>query len=272
MQKTKIKAEIILDSTSPAGSRLTTMRLTYPRFIHSEFMTHRAFSRNAASSRAIPISRTISQVIRDPAHPIHWGANKTGMQADSELQSAPRKLAIALWLGLRYVACVIAWLLAKIGLHKQVANRLLEPWIWIEVVVSSTEWQNFFDQRDHSMAQPEIHELARRMRAELEGSIPAVIPFGKWHLPFIDRAELAVYGIDTLKKVSVARCAGVSYGRFDIRSIEKDLELFDRLAANHPPHLSPLEHVATPMTELQRGNLIGWAQLRVQYEIRRIDR
>jgi thymidylate synthase ThyX len=194
------------------------------------------------------------------------------MQADSELQGARRKLAIALWLGLRYVACVIAWLLARVGLHKQAANRLLEPWIWVEVIVSSTEWRNFFDQRDHHMAQPEFRELAKCIRAEYDSSIPTVVAFGDWHLPFIDRAERAVYGIETLKKISAARCAAVSYGRFEIRPIEKDLNLFDRLAANWPPHLSPLEHVATPMTNLQKGNLREWSQLRAQYEIKRIDR
>src|SRR5690606_30080072 len=119
------------------------MQLRYPRFIHAEFMTHRAFSRNASSSRAIPVHKMLSQVWNDPATPIHWGASRPGMQAREELKGWKRKAAQAIWKLAGRAACVFAWGAMKLGLHKQVANRILEPWQYIHVVVTATDWDNF---------------------------------------------------------------------------------------------------------------------------------
>ena len=124
------QAKIICDSISPVGARITTFELVYPRFIHGEFMTHRVFSRNAASSRAIPVKTFLEQVLFNRADPLHWGANQAGMQASTELTGVKRFLAKKLWAASAVSAVCTAYLMAKVGLHKQVANRILEPFQW----------------------------------------------------------------------------------------------------------------------------------------------
>ena len=252
--------EIILDSLNPYnGVRLTTMKLVYPRFIHAEFMTHRVFSRNASSSRAIPIHKVIEQVKSNPAMPLYWGSNKAGMQAGDELEEEYLFLAKLEWDLALESAVRHAESLSIIGLHKQHVNRILEPFQLIEVLVTATEWDNFFELRCHEDAQPEIHHLACLMRDAMSDSTPAT---REVHIPFI--------GDDFVKPIerSVARCARVSYTLRDgTTSIEKDLELYDRLVGSEPLHASPAEHqaIALESDEFFR-NFRGWKQHRVFLE------
>lgn len=262
-----IHAEIIADSVGPNGARITTYLLTYPRFIHSEFMTHRAFSRNASSSRAIPVKRQVRNIIKDMAVPIHIGHNRAGMQADGEVSDKKRALAVFLWKALGYLACGTALLLDKLGVHKQVANRVIEPWSHITVVVTSTDWKNFFKLRDHADAQPEMAELAARMRRAIAFHVPRVLKAGQWHLPFVYNVNGTPYEkhVGYWIKVSVARCARTSYFDRDGRKTDpnKDVELHDRLLKHDPMHASPAEHQAKATNSLKRsGNLRGWVQYR----------
>lgn len=266
-----ITAKIIADSVNPAGSRLTTMQLRYPRFIHSEFMTHRVFSRNASSSRAIPVSKLIEDVENDPAVPLRWGRNQPGMQAHEELSNLEQLSARLHWDSALREAVYHAKRLASLGAHKQVVNRILEPFAHISVVVTSTEWNNFFALRDHPDAQPEMQELARAMRKALSESVPRRLKAGYWHLPYI--APNCGFGASEMQlvKISAARCARVSYLKHDGTppSAEEELALFDRLAGHNPPHASPLEHQAqansVPCPELA-GNLHPtWHQFRHLY-------
>lgn len=272
-----ITAEIVCDSISPEGIRLTTMQLRYPRFIHAEFMTHRMFSRNASSSRAIPVKRMIEDLRRDPAMPIYWGSNKPGMQAGEECNEmilAPldtggmrfnmnREQA---WLNAMEFSIDTAEAYAAAGYHKQIVNRLLEPWAHINVVVTATSWQNFFALRSHPDAQPEIKMLSDLMQATMAESEPSLIQHGQWHLPYVlgsdweairawrktnritrdepSYQELAQYAL----MVSVARCARVSYKTHDGRdtTIEEDMALADKLIVATPLHASPAEHQGTP--------------------------
>ena len=260
-------AKILVDSISPGGVRLTTMEVRYPRFIHSEMMTHRVFSRNAASSRAIPIKRMIAAVRDEPALPIAWGKNQSGMSARMQIDDAARDAAQAEWMRALASALASAERLseADIDLHKQLVNRILEPFAWITVIVTATEWSNFFTQRAHPDAQPEIHHLATLMLDAYRASSPSDVPLGDWHLPLIQPDER---GLDaaTLCKLSVARSARVSYLTHDgTRDRAKDLALYERLiegGANG--HWSPTEHVATPLAEHHEfsGNLRGWKQFR----------
>ena len=264
-----ITAKILADSKGIAAPRVTTMELRYPRFIHSEFMTHRVFSRNASSSRAIPVERLIQDVIDDPAMPIHWGKNQKGMQARQE-HDAPvvfRNDEVGpetAWLRARATAVEAAERFAKAGYHKQIVNRLLEPFAHINVVVTSTEWENFFKLRMHEDAQPEIYALAKAMRQALDASQPVYFNTYQWHLPYISDEERALYRNDVLARASAARCARVSYKTHEGKDpfLADDLALFDRLA--DAGHLSPMEHVC------QEGghsaNLKGWRQLRKDYE------
>lgn len=258
------QATIIKDSISAEGTRLTTMELVYPRFVHGEFMTHRVFSRNASSSRAIPVLRMLKNIITKTAKPVYWGKNKPGMQSTEELSFVPRVIAKGLWFSAATAACIHSGLLHMIGFHKQYANRVTEPYQYITVVVTATEWDNFFELRLDSDAQPEINNLAKKMREALDNSKPTLLNRGDWHLPYVTHEELkSGQPMHVLCKVSSARCARTSYLTHDNKNpvIEKDLELFDRLAGSRPLHASPLEHVATPSTK-DNTNFVNWKQFR----------
>jgi thymidylate synthase ThyX len=271
-----IEVKIIRDSVAANSPRLTTMQLRYPRFIHAEFMTHRVFSRNASSSRAIPVERMIADIIADTAMPLHWGANQGGMQADAECDAlvkfrndlVPRDVA---WRRARDAAVRAAKQFSAAGYHKQIVNRLLEPFAHISVVVTATEWDNFFALRCHPDAQPEIQALANAMRDAMNASTPHHLKNWEWHLPYVRGPEMSTLQPIDLLKISAARCARVSYLTHDGKapSVEADLKLYERLASSRPMHASPLEHQAIPTldggTEYW-GNFSGWDQFRKMVE------
>lgn len=260
-----IAARVIADSMSPEGRRLTTFVLTYPRFIHAEFMTHRTFSRNAASSRAIPAKKIRRSVRVDPALPIYWGANQAGMQAEAELAGWRLWAAKGVWKLSGLLMMFMNWVLEKLGLHKQIANRILEPWFNITVVVSATNWGNFYHLRNHPKAQPEIKRLAEAMLEAQNQSIPRMLKGGQWHLPFVSDEEFIEFGLEKSIHMSIARCARVSYMNHEGKksTYEEDLKLFNRLLAEDPKHASPAEHQATPIHPLEwSGNFLGWGQFR----------
>lgn len=271
-----IKAEIIEDSVAsdacgPIRKRLTTFRLTYPRFVHAELMTHRVFSRNASSSRAIPIRKMLAYVWNNPAVPVYWGANQAGMQARAELEGFRLWLAKQVWRKSRLLAIGTAWSLDKIGMHKQIANRVLEPWGHITVVVTATEYANWFVLRTHPDAQPEIRELAIQMEYLYRSNTPREIGPGEWHVPFVREHERALPVEDQIK-ISVARCARTSYFTHDDKetTIEADIALHDKLVVSQPMHASPAEHQARPDSFVfeswsnpgLHGNFIGFIQYR----------
>lgn len=267
-----IHAKIIADSISDEGDRLTTLQLIYPRFIHAELMTHRVFSRNASSSRAIPVKKMIDMVRNNPAMPIHWGKNQPGMQANEQLVGSHLTHAKDLWLQAANSAATIAEQMMNIGLHKQVANRILEPFQHIQVVLTATEFDNWNELRAHPDAQPEIQDLARQILSVMDGSTPKLLEHGELHLPYVTDEtlnEISGYlsrnGMETLeawnddtvmeiaRKVSAARCCRVSYLKHDgtKSSIADDLDLCEKLAGARPIHASPFEHQATPMPEVE---------------------
>jgi thymidylate synthase ThyX len=263
-------ARVLLDSFSPAGARLVTMELRYPRFIHAELLTHRMFSRNAGSSRALPIRKMIAAVREDPALPVYWGKNQAGMSARREVDDRARERAKEEWqLALEHALETAEKLSdSEIDLHKQLVNRILEPFAWITVIVTATEWANFFTQRCHPDAQPEIKHLADRMLVEFRASSPRTVALGAWHLPLVQEDERSL-DESVLRKLSVARCARVSYLTHDgMRDRDKDVELFERLVAGGANgHWSPFEHVATPLdqSDAAEANLRGWRQFRKSF-------
>jgi len=262
------KVKVILASACPkSGVILWTLHLRYWRAIHSEFMTHRVFSRNAGSSRAKPVKKVLTQVWNDPAGPEHWGVNQAGMQARAELVGWKRAAAGALWRGAGKVMCGFAWAMMKLGLHKQVANRLLEPWQYIDVLVSATEWDNFFHLRNHEDAQPEFWTLAQLILEAMGDTVKAGCVHerrsGEWHIPYILDSEQSLLLVDRLK-LSTARCARVSYEPFDGNaSLIKEFERHDLLVGSTPIHASPTEHQARNMGQESRAaNFVGWRQYR----------
>ena len=291
-----IDVKVILDSVAPNGVRLTTFELTYPRFIHSELMTHRVFSRNAASSRAVPTKKKIERIRQDMAMPVEWGVNQKGMQAAGPLPPEEAALAERLWreagaqalehaeymIGVRCHQC--GWVFAeadrgketftcscsetvKLDLHKQVANRIIEPWDHITVVLSTTKLANhrklrteIDKQTGRPLPDPTYFELATKMHAAADASTPYKVLLHDWHLPYVYRDTLidgvtirdmsdedadAINGdLSVAKKVSVGRCARVSYLRQGQGDIEENIKLHDRLLVGH---WAPFEHVATPI-------------------------
>lgn len=237
-----ISAKIIAHSIAN-NIPLITAEWCYPRFIHSEVMTHRMFSRNASSSRAIPIEKMMLQVLDTPATPISWGKNKPGMQADITLDEWGKSTCKNIWLNASRDAIKSAKYLAEQGLHKQVANRLLEPFQWIKVIVTATEWDNFFKLRLHPDAQPEIQELAKCMKQAIDESTPVELKPGEWHTPY-GMGET----VEERRFTSVAGCARVSYDNHDgsNRTVIKDIKLHNDLFL--AGHMSPFEHQATPMS------------------------
>lgn len=283
-ERTVTNARIITDSISPAGVRLTTIEVTFHRFVLAEFNTHRVFSRNSASSRAIPVEKQLKRVTFDPAFPLEWASEQPGMQGGTELEGDAlddaKKLFTDVWAST--IDKIGAYLEARPDkserLHKSLVNRLLEPFMWHTVVVTATEWDGFWHQRCSPLAQPEIRAAAEAMLHDAyEASIPVPLGYGDWHLPFIqdDERELDV---ETQKQISVGRCARVSYLTHDgRRDHSEDVALYTRLVEADPMHASPLEHVATPCFTCSDsqfdfdhhqhlGNFRGWRQLRHQIE------
>lgn len=246
----QISAKIVADSVSQ-GKRITTFELEYPRFIHSELMTHRVFSRNAMSSRAVPIGKMIEQVKTDYASPLHWGKNQAGMQAKDELEGESLDAMKTYWRDAAVIASEIAEDMDKVGGHKQIANRILEPFQTMKAVLTSTEFENFYWLRNHEDAQPEIKKLAEQMLKAQEESKPIPLIPGEWHLPYYGEHG-ALFGsfsddeLENAKAISASCCAQVSYRKLD-DSLEKALNVYKRLVESEPVHASPFEHQATPM-------------------------
>ena len=295
-----ITARIVLDSIAPAGHRLTTMLLRHPKFIHAEFCRHRSFSLCVSSSRAIPVRKNLEEVRSDElrAAPVYWGAEQKGMTAGGELDPVNRDMCIHIWREAARDAVVHAERAVAQGLHKSLVNRLLEPFLHVNVLVTATEWLNFFGLRLDKAAQPEIRVLAEEMWKVWNESTPTpMAPVVNWHMPFIDSNDLQAVvdhysargethhdapGVnlhEALIKVSVARCARLSYLSHDTgkrSTVAEDLALYAHLIEAVPIHASPAEHIATPdeqyrvrsMAPLEwrhpelHGNLIGWRQWR----------
>lgn len=287
------EAKIVADSISEDGKRITTFQLKYPRYIHAELMTHRVFSRNAGSSRAIPVNKLAERALDELVEPIHWLKNQAGMQASSEeLEGKQLRQAKLVWKRMAEFCAEGVKELGKLGLHKQWANRPLEWFSTISVVVTSTEWDNWFELRAHPDAQPEIHNLACLMRDAFETSIPTELRPGQWHLPYIitefDLQPILAYvngkpryralreatqnysinvngvrvqvSLENALKSSAAYCARVSYDKHDGTSatLEENLQLHDRLVGSAPIHASPIEHQASP------DKLSFWSKLKAK--------
>ena len=267
----EIYAKPILKSTGPNHRNIVTLEACYPRFIHGEVMTHRVLSRNAMSSRAIPVAKMLEQVRVDPVVPINWGKNQKGMQADELVSVETAKVAERIWRDAAENASRSASHLANLGIHKQIANRLLEPFQWMRTIITSTEWDNFLELRDHSDAEPHFQVLAKAIRNVLEdGKGWQRLKEGEWHLPYLDSEEKQVLHSELACRISAARCARVSYLTHEGKRPDPadDLALFESLAGGRPLHASPLEHQARAeiIDPIQSGNLRGFTRFRKLWE------
>ncbi|SDB84838.1 Thymidylate synthase complementing protein [Sanguibacter gelidistatuariae] len=281
------RADVVADSIAPDGDRLTTMVVTFPRIVLAEVNTHRALSRNSASSRAIPVTKQIRAVLETPFVPDEFPAYSTGMQPRRFLDEGDHGAARRDWLAARDSAVGHACKLltgdavphpgdedfydvlaaavadpAAPSVAKEIANRLLEPFMWHTAIISATDWSNFFGLRCHPDAQRQIRLTAEAMREALAASTPSASSWGTWHLPFVtDEERTGALPATDLARVSAARCARVSYEtHWKESSVSQDLERYGRLAG--AGHLSPMEHAA--VSEPGRfANYSGWRQLRL---------
>lgn len=253
-----ITAKVHLDSINDHGDRLTTFVCYVPKQLLQELNTHRVFSRNAASSRAVPIDRVVQQVIDKPFIPPVWEAeNKGKMYAEAEIEHPD--YATAAWLNARDSAVHWARVLQKEGVHRQWVNALLEPFVMVPWIVSSTTWDNCLKLRLRGDARITFRILARQIKDGLMESTPTYRQPGDWHVPFD-----SIDGQHRLE-VAVAKIARVSYGNHDKSyDIEKDVQLHDTLRESG--HWSPFEHVAMS-DEGPHRNFRGWKQLREFYEV-----
>jgi len=253
------------------------MEVVMHRFVLAEMNTHRVFSRNSASSRAIPFEKVADRVDTEPAMPWYWGGEQKGMQSGEELKGRDSVFCEDTWLDASSDALGHANVLHRAGLHKSLVNRLLEPFMWHTAIITATEWDNFFWQRCDPAAQPEMKAVADQMQLAYYKSAPNDMPYGAWHLPYIKNEDFleaqslsdgSVLGIATmLKQVSTARCARVSYLTHDgVRDLSEDIRLFEKLKGSG--HWSPFEHVATPSYKtavVPTSNFKGWRQYRKEF-------
>ena len=260
MSKNQISAKIIADSTSK-GNRITTFELQYPRFVHSELMTHRLFSRNAASSRAIPIKDKIKMVWKNPVIPVSWGRNQSGMQASKQLEGWRLSFAKSFWKFSSKVACVLAFVMMKFQVHKQITNRILEPFEVYKTIVTATEFDNWFHLRNHKDAQPEIRQLSIEMFRAMSVSVPKELAPHQWHLPYIEFKDGEYFSkgqrvtLGEAQKISASCCAQVSYRTLK-ESIKVAINIYNKLVESSPVHASPFEHQATPMSRPNGKSLV----------------
>lgn len=264
--------EVVLASRHPdANTCVYTLHMRYPRMIHAEVMTHRVFNRNGRSSRAVPVRKMLDEVRNNPFIPWHWTRNKPGMQGDGGWNEPVKMLGAAAqfvdasepttreaaWLWARDMACDAAESFLEAGYHKQIANRLLEPFAWMDTLVTATDWANFLWLRDHEDAEPHLRDLARLVRRAIETIPPHVLDHGEWHLPYVtedDREWARRARRDEeeanrlLCQISAARCARISYKPFDGDAVdrERDLALYAKLVDGSRVHASPTEHQCKP--------------------------
>lgn len=295
VKKTQTTARVVAYSQSEeTDEKIITFELEYPRIVHSEMMTHRLFSRNAASSRAIPVATVIDMVLTKPAMPVRFGANQPGMQDKGEDRDTPVAVAYGgmgedikllpqqAWTHVAAKVAKYASAFNKAGYHKQLVNRLLEPFQYIKVVVTFTgSGANFFGLRDHPDADPTICELAQAMKESMQVIQPVVLKCGDWHVPYYNTGAFIKGEDKNLKsalKISASCCAQISYRKLD-NSEEKAESVYNRLVDSKPVHASPFEHQATPLkkgvgfrnkyvTHIDRdgnpwsGNFRNWGQHR----------
>lgn len=241
-----------------------TFILEYPRAIHAQLLTHRVFSKNSSSSRAVPIKKAIQQIKDNPAKPI-WTSNQKGMQGPV-IEDAPTLDILAkLWNGMFDTTVRFVELMANkpedggLNIHKQNAGRYLEPFQNIRVCLTSTEWENWDWLRVDVAAQPEIEELAKLIKQARDEAEPMILTHLEWHVPFVDRKRdskgiLRYYSGDQeinykqALQISMSCAAQTSYRNLD-DSLEKAEDMYEKLFAGQKVHASPSEHQAYPIVK-----------------------
>lgn len=245
----------ILAQSIANNQAITTVELTFPRFILAEVNTHRVFSRNSASSRAIPTEKIIKRVLEEPFVPETFNKRVKGMGVGEPLSVGDAALANNIWVGSSMASVTDAEHLLKLDIDKSRINRLLEPFMWHTAIITSTEWDNFFALRDHEAAQPEFQKIAHMLYEAMLDSDPLELEEDEWHLPLIDYGDEFIEAKETKHWeywawVSAGRCARSSYDKIhDPESQDASYSRGEKLKA--AGHMSPFEHQARPFSEAE---------------------
>ena len=257
-------ASIIADSmNTETGNRLTTFQVRTPTVLWAEILTHRAFSRSAASARAMPSVTYRNYLADDPFIPWHWGKNCKGMQSHEPLPEEEITKAKVVMQRHLQQSLEAHKELEALGIHKQICNRVLAVYAWTDAVITATEWNNFYRLRDHPAAEPHIRDIAAWMNELYQSNTPAELISGEWHLPYTTEEERK--DLEKAKVHSAARCARASYLRLgEPSTYEQDLKTSNMLLPKgEPPHASPFEHQALALLQpMEFGNFTGWMQAR----------
>lgn len=262
-------AEVIQHSVSPEGKEIITFSVKYGLIVHSEWIRHRLLSNSVKSNRAVSMKQIRKEVIEDPYVPIKFGGQQAGMVAIDEDQFGYAKVCRWLWKNSRWGAVGVHWLFEKLKLHKEITNRILNPWQWVRSTTTATDYDNFYKLRLHKDAQKDINVIAKAMHEALQLSEPMLINAGEYHVPYVSRrrtgnGELEYYDSDGTQlntqqaiEASCARCARSSYDNHDgtkasyfNRATAKgrsDQEIYQDLINSDPVHGSCGEHQATPL-------------------------
>lgn len=258
-----VDVKLLQHSCSPDGISMYSFEVEIPRIILAEWNTHGMLNTNAQSSRAVPTKKLIEEVRRNPYMPSYWGRNQKGMQAYEECNEPVKgDSREAFWDICVQTNCVFAEAFEEAGYHKQIANRVIEPYSHTKLVVSGTEWNNFFNLRIHKDAEPNIREMAVQIYKLIHQSQGEYINNGEWHLPYISRYrqegrmkylfDQQEVSLEEALRISLACVAQVSY-----RTLNTDPEIIERIHNNlfpsngDPIHGSPAQHLATPFKEIQ---------------------
>lgn len=259
--KEGIVARVVQASKSAyTGKELWTFELEFPRFILAEVNTHCMLEKNSASSRAIPVNTSNKLIQENPAMPVYWGKNQAGMVAVEELGDVEKEASKQVWLAAMQSAVAHSLVLDSLKNHKQVANRVVEPWQRMKTVMSGTEWENLFYLRDHPDADPTFQELAKVMKEAKSKVEPTVICNNEWHVPYVERKRIdgvmryfsagQELTVEQARMVSASCAAQTSYRRND-ETLEKAIQVFKRLnigSPDQPAHASPTTHQGTPIS------------------------
>jgi len=258
-----IKAKIVQDSSLPTGERLLTFSVMYGRLIHSELLRHRAASHSVKSSRAIPTHKYRAEVMEKIYVPVKFGTKKRGMQA-GEPTFLTKFYGEKIWKLSSKFACFFHWMMEKFGIHKEVANRVLEPYVWVEetITVEADALKEIANLRIHDDAQEDVRRIVEEMVYEMDRSTPVELNQEQWHVPYVVRRQVEnemIYTDNNGNKLtldqaivcSAARCARSSYANHDnsMSSYDKDIGLAKQLIGSEPMHLSPFEHQARPFID-----------------------
>jgi hypothetical protein len=268
--------KVIADSIGPTGCRITTLEVTYPLAVHWDFLRHQMFSmyeqaHSVASNRAIPTKTYLRRILECPAEPLRWGMNQPGMAASEEVSGWCLVVGKRVHAFVRTIAVVGAWIMFKLGFHKEVANWHVMPSAWVTQIVTATDWENFDALRIHPAARAEMRKIATMMRDARNASTPRELGEGGWHLPLVRGTELlrAYETNDSdeeaereLWKISAARVARVSLLKHgESRAVANELEKANDLLSLG--HMSPFDHPAQCLgTDERVANLRGFKSAR----------